>query len=258
MADTSVQAYHVDFQAGITYHGEPDPNGKSKKILPSWIYRRNGQYIVENLPANDHPGLRARKVTAPKRAEITRIDLGSGQIPAEGFTGIDLYVDHPGVLKGSIEDLEWFRKEHGLVEEIRSSHSLEHMSHRDAPRILRDWVSTLIPGGRIEIRVPDLEYHCRCLVQALDEGDDVGPKASYWIDTIYGWQIGGGQVHLNGFTENRLRQLAVSSGLAEIKIDKQVNPGSPSGEIAENGELVLTAIRPKDAGPKPKRRKKGG
>lgn len=244
VADTSIQAFHMDWVNGIGYHGETDPNGKSKRVVPSWIYRRNGQYIVESMADATHPGFHVKKPEAAPASEITKIDLGSGAIPAPGFTGIDAFVDHPGVLKGDISDLSWFRKEHGLVEAIRSSHSFEHLSHRDAPMVLRDWVNTLNPGGTIEIRVPDLEFHARKLVEAIDKGDDAHPEASYWIATIYGWQLGEGQVHLNGFTENRLRQLAATSGLVDIEITKQVNPGSPSGEIAENGELVLTGRRP--------------
>jgi predicted SAM-dependent methyltransferase len=228
----------------MMYHGEPDPNGKSKRIFPSWIYRRNGHYIVEMTADSSHPGFKVKTPEAPGTSAITKIDLGSGGIPAPGFTGIDAFVDHPEVLKGDISDLGWFRAEHGLVEAIRSSHSLEHLSHRDAPRVLRDWVNTLQPGGTIEIRVPDLEYHTRKLVEAIDKGEDAYPESNYWIATIYGWQIGGGQVHLNGFTENRLRQLAATSGVVDIEITKNINPGSPSGEIAENGELVLTGRRP--------------
>lgn len=244
VADTGIQAYHVDWMSGVSYHGENDPNGKSRKITPSWIYRRNGQYIVESVADSSHPGFRVKKPEAKETTEITKIDLGSGAVPAPGYTGIDAFVDHPGVLKGDISDLSWFRSEHGFVEAIRSSHSFEHLSHRDAARVLRDWVSTLKPGGTIEIRVPDLEYHARRLVEAIDKGEDAYPEASYWIATIYGWQVGGGQVHLNGFTENRLRQLAVTCGLSDVEITKQVNKGSPSGEIAENGELVLTGRRP--------------
>ena len=244
IVDTSVQAQHVDWNTGMIYQGVTDVNGKSKRVTPSWIYRRNGSYIVEHVAAADHPGAKWSYVKPPKKIGM-KIDLGSGDVPAAGYTGVDLYASNPGVLKGDISDLGWFRKEHGLVDAIRSSHSLEHLSHRDTARILRDWVSTLKPGGKIEVRVPDLEYHARRFIAAVDSGDDRSPEADYWLATIYGWQIGEGQEHKNGFTENRLRQLARSCGLNKIKIDKQINKGSPTGEIAENGELVLTAERAK-------------
>lgn len=245
VADTGIQAYHVDWVTGVSYRGEADPNGLSRRVVPSWIYRRNGQYIVETVADSTHPGFKMKKPASPKDSEITKIDLGSGSAPPDGYVGIDAFAQGANVIAGDIADLGWFREEHGLVEAIRSSHSLEHLSHRDAPRVLRDWVNTLKPGGTIEVRVPDLEYHTRRLVEAIDKGEDAYPETNYWIATIYGWQIGGGQVHLNGFTENRLRQLALTSGLADVKIEKKVNPGSPSGEIAENGELVLTGVRPK-------------
>lgn len=244
VADTEVQCPHVDWVSGISYLGSEDPNGGSKRVIPSWMYRRNGQYIVESIPDKSHPGLRWAEVKPHKPSKIEKIDLGSGPNPPPGYTGIDAFAGGSGVIEGDISDLGWFRKEHGLVKEIRSSHSLEHLSHRDVSRVFRDWVNTLVPGGKMEVRVPDLEYHVRKIVESLDAGEDRRPEVDYWIATIYGWQIGGGQVHLNGFTENRLRQLAVASGLVNIEIDKRVNGGSPSGEIAENGELVLTGVRP--------------
>lgn len=245
VVDTSIQCGHVDWKTGIIYKGEMDPSGKTKRIVPSWIYRRNGQYIVESVPDASHPGLRWRGSEPPKTSAITKIDLGSGPIPADGFTGIDAFQSGNDVIQGDISDLGWFREEHGLVEEIRSSHSFEHLSHTEAPRILRDWVNTLVPGGKITVIVPDLEYHVRRLVDAIDKGEDAYPEADYWIATIYGWQRNGdGQVHLNGFTENRLRQIAVSCGIEDIEITRQHSDGMPSGEIAENEALVLTGRRP--------------
>ena len=253
IVDTSIQCGHVDWRTGVIYRGEPDASGKSKRIAPSWIYRRNGQYIVETVPDANHPGLRWATTKPPVEAAITKLDLGCGAVPAEGHTGIDMYDVGPNIINGDAADLGWFRQEHGLVESIRASHFLEHIGHRDVGRTVRDWASTLLPGGTMHIVVPDLEYHTKRLVEAIDEGTDRSPDADYWIATIYGWQIADGHVHLNGFTENRLRQLMVGSGLVDIEITKNVNPGSPSGEIAENGELVLTARRPGESSKKRKR-----
>lgn len=244
IVDTSIQCGHVDWRSGIIYRGEPDPSGKSHRIAPSWTYRRNGQYIVETVPDVNHPGLKWANTEPPKVTEIKKLDLGCGPAPAEGYTGIDLYDQGPNILTGDATDLGWFRKKHGFVEEIRSSHFLEHIGHRDVGRVVRDWVSTLKPGGKMTIVVPDLGYHVKRLVTALDEGTDRSPEVDYWIATIYGWQIADGHVHLNGFTETRLRQLFLASGLVDIEITTNLNKGTPNQEIAENQELWLTGKRP--------------
>lgn len=244
IVDTEIQCGHVDWRTGLIYQLVGDPNGKSKRGVPGWVYRRNGQYIQETVANAEHPQAKWANTKRPKKLGL-KIDLGSGPNPPKGFKGIDLYSTGKDVINGSIEDLGWFREKYGLADEIRSSHALEHMSHRDLSRIMRDWVSTLVPGGKIEVRVPDLEYHMRRLIAAIDEGSDRTPEGDYWLATIYGWQIGEGQEHKTGFTETRLKQLALSSGLKKVKIEKIINKGCPSGEIAENCELVLTGERSK-------------
>jgi len=237
IVDTSIQCGHMDVRGGIEYVYVPDPNG-GKRGTPGWRYRRGNEYIVETVADASHPG-RKYADTKPYVPNEDWIDLGSGMIPPDGYTGIDLYVDSPVVLKGDITDLSWYRKEHGLARKIRASHSLEHISHRDIVRVFRDWVATLRPGGEMEIRVPDGEFHMREFIARIDKGEDQDPQADWLNHTLYGYQIGGGQEHKTLFTANRLQCLAESCGLVDVSVQKVIaESGHPA--FPTTAELVLT------------------
>jgi predicted SAM-dependent methyltransferase len=243
LVDTSLQCSHVDFRTGVMYQRIPDPNDP-KKGVPGWIYRKGDVYVAETIADAKHPGAHWAKTDPfPVPASPNRIDLGSGVQPAEGFIGIDLHANGaPNVMNGDISDLAWYRTEHGLAEKIRSSHSLEHMSHRDVPRVFRDWVNTLEVGGEMEVRVPDGEYHIRAVLERVDNEEDVDPQCDWLNATIYGYQIGEGQEHKTLFTKRRLEQLALTSGLVDVEVEHVVNPGD-GVYMPDTAELVLTGKR---------------
>lgn len=243
IVDTSIQCGHVDWRTGLIFSLIPDPTNP-KKGIPGWTWRSPDNpevYITQTVATADHPAQTWAKssLPTPKRDAI---DLGSGPWPPEGFTGIDLFHENDNVLKGSIEDLGWYREEHGLVKRLRASHSLEHMSHRSVPRIFRDWVSTLEKDGEMEVRVPDGEYHMRAFVEMIDEGKDVDPQCDWLNATLFGYQIGDGQEHKTLFTKHRLEQLALTSGLVDVNVERVEHEGNEA-TLPKTGELVLTGKR---------------
>ncbi len=249
VVDTSIQCGHVDWRKGLIYHYAPyqdDP----KKGGPAWTYRMNGKYVSERLAGADHPHQKWAE-TEPVGVHKKGIDLGCGGSPKKGFVGVDLYVSGKGIVNGDIEDLSWFRKDFGLVPKIHSSHALEHINHRKTSITFRDWVNTLQPGGTIEVRVPDIEYSMRHLLEACEKEEGKNQEqmieSDYWLATLYGWQIGPGQEHHTGFTKGRLEQLALSSGLVDVKVKKREAKGQDfqQGEfIGDSQELILTGRRP--------------
>jgi len=121
---------------------------------------------------------------------------------------------------------------------------LEHFSHRDISRIFRDWVNTVVPGGEIEIRVPDLLWAFEKIKEAADNEEDVDHKVDHYIAMIYGWQVGEGHDHKTGFTKHRLEQLAKSSGMVDVEVTTEFHENPKDvGIIPENQELILTGKR---------------
>jgi len=119
------------------------------------------------------------------------LDIGCGMKLAEGYTGVDAYVTGPGIINAPMWSLPF---NDDTVEEIRSSHALEHVAKRMVPVTLAEWQRVLIPGGRLLLFVPDLEW---CVTEWLKR------KSNDWfMDTIFGNQDHQGEFHMTGFTDD--------------------------------------------------------
>ncbi len=81
-----------------------------------------------------------------------RLNLGAGATTLPGFTNVDRK------LGTEVYPLPY---PDSSVEEIVASHVLEHFGHREIRTVMRDWVRTLRPGGKIRLAVPDFEEVAR-------------------------------------------------------------------------------------------------
>ena len=118
-----------------------------------------------------------------------RLDIGSGGKPfyGEGWLGVDPY--HPEAdVQCSGDKLPYGDN---TVDEIYSSHMLEHITKLDVPKFLKEWFRVLKSGGKLILRVPDLEWCCRYW---LDH-----PGIGWEMDIIYGGQSRNGEFHKTGF-----------------------------------------------------------
>lgn len=97
--------------------------------------------------------------------------------------------------------------DNGSVEEIYSSHFLEHLADRDVLPFLRECHRVLRPGGTVELIVPDLPA---ILWRFLEQ-----PEESRWgfpLQTIFGNQGNDGEFHKTGFSISRLAGLLGQAG----------------------------------------------
>lgn len=77
-----------------------------------------------------------------------RLNIGAGERNLPGFIPLDGKQGH---------DATRLDYPNGSVDEIYSSHCLEHIHHRSTLATLAEWVRVLKPGGRIRIAVPDFD-----------------------------------------------------------------------------------------------------
>ena len=86
-----------------------------------------------------------------------KLELGSGQNPQPGYVHLDISAAMPHV--EIVHDIsEPFPLPDGSVEQILANHCFEHVSWRKIGQIVRECYRVLIPGGKIFIRTPDLEF----------------------------------------------------------------------------------------------------
>lgn len=80
--------------------------------------------------------------------DAIRLNIGAGNTQIPGFTPIDAKLGHDAC------KLDF---PSASVDEVYSSHCLEHIHHTKTADALREWVRVLKPGGRIRIAIPNFD-----------------------------------------------------------------------------------------------------
>jgi anaerobic magnesium-protoporphyrin IX monomethyl ester cyclase len=157
----------------------------------------------------------AAAVAAPPPAPPgLRVEVGCGRAPTEGYVHCDVralaHVEH----RCNAWDLPF---PPGSVAEIRSRHMLEHLSLTQVRAALSCWNVALAPRGRLDLCVPDLQYH-------FDQTSD--PGLSPYLDAsnyahgmagFYGWQSYAEDLHRWGFVFDELGALLEEHGFGEVR-----------------------------------------
>lgn len=131
---------------------------------------------------------------------MIKLDIGSGPNPIPGFAGIDPYCKTD--YKAEMWHLPF---DDSSVDEIFSSHALEHIPQKMVVPTLREWKRVIKPGCRITIRVPDLKW---CIQNWL-KTESIG----WELATIFGNQNHEGEFHKTGFTTPIMIHYLVEAGL---------------------------------------------
>jgi predicted SAM-dependent methyltransferase len=96
------------------------------------------------------------------------------------------------------------------IDRLQCWHALEHVNELGGQHTLKEFKRVLVPGGILDLRVPDLDY-----IQGVDDIDDV-------IHLIYGDQSLMPDHELNvhqwGYTERSLRTLVEDHGFTAERI----------------------------------------
>ena len=139
------------------------------------------------------------------------------------WTFVDLHVEEAHIKNWDATKLKEVKN--SSVEEIYSSHLLEHFPHTDTESILKRWYDVLIPGGKLILNVPDLVWAARELVR-LDNGQvlhgyyDQFEGEHGLLSIFYGSQSHDGEFHKTGFTASSIINLLVRVGFKDIEVDQ--------------------------------------
>jgi predicted SAM-dependent methyltransferase len=102
-----------------------------------------------------------------------RLNLGSGNRPLEGYTGVDLAPNAD--IQCDLRKLEF--AEDNSVEEIIAIHVIEHFYKWEVQPMLQEWRRVLKPGGKIILECPDLKKAAHAFL--MGAGDQMGMWAFY-------------------------------------------------------------------------------
>lgn len=198
-------AHNENFMGNRDYYlrkwgGEP---GKERFNFPF----NNGQMgVFISQEQRHHPYLNYRRVNPV--ADPVRLDIGCGEAPRKGFIGVDRYVESASVWC----DMWDINYPADSVDEIYSSHALEHVEKAKVVSTLLEWKRIIKPGGKITIRVPDLIWCCENFLKNPDDG--------WQLATLYGHQAHDGEYHLTGFTKAFMEKYLGEAGLIITKYEE--------------------------------------
>lgn len=103
-------------------------------------------------PVKKAPAKRGR--VTPKKAVELRVDLGCGQVPlGDGWCGVDLYADGPGIIKHDLRVAPW-PFDDGSVTEARCVHFFEHLTGPERILFMNELYRVLKVGSTCQIITP--------------------------------------------------------------------------------------------------------
>jgi predicted SAM-dependent methyltransferase len=151
-----------------------------------------------------------------------KLDIGAGEYPHEGYATVDV---NPDMNPDICAPMWAIPLPDSSVQEIISSHSLEHVTKFQVVPTLKEWRRLIAPApdGKIIIQVPDLEWCCRAWL--------AHPQTDWWLDLIYGMCTTEGEQHRTGFTSNIMKVYLEEAGLALIREGVIESHGQPTLEF---------------------------
>lgn len=136
-----------------------------------------------------------------------KLDIGAGTQPrGEEYTTVDKYC--PADVTADMWELPF---KDGEVEEIWSSHALEHVQSNKIAVTLREWCRVLKPGGRLIVQVPNFDYVAKYWL--------TGPDRAWAEMMVFGQQIHEGEFHKSAFTPAILQADLQAAGFEIVRVE---------------------------------------
>ncbi|MDM0033289.1 hypothetical protein QTI33_14235 [Variovorax sp. J22P271] len=160
------------------------------------------------------------KILAPEKLEAAKIsgpkiNIGCGHVIVDGYLNIDLR-ELPGVdIVAEADELPFENEEIQEIQEIRSSHMLEHFPQEQLRRSLLPYYFNLLKaGGKLVSIVPDAEAMIREYSNGSFPYEDLR-------EVTFGGQDYDGDFHFNMFTPASLSALMKEAGFEKTEVIAQ-------------------------------------
>ena len=161
-----------------------------------------------------------RKPMSPRRIRFSRslnggrlrLHVGCGSKHLSGYVNIDKYHTSSADVVAAAHELRFMDNS---VDEIYTSHMIEHLRPSELALALHEWNRVLKPGGKLRIRCPNFELYVR-----------------EWLEGDYDWRWGWGIINIfghdnrgeglltrNGFTCKRLGRLLSDNGFRTVRCE---------------------------------------
>ena len=137
-----------------------------------------------------------------------KLHLGCGNKKLDGFINIDIrYL--PNV--DEVNNIKFLRNyELNSIDEIYTSHTLEHFGRWEYKYVLNRWYELLKPNGLLRMAVPDFESICNYYIKTKDLNKLIG--------LLYGGQDYNENYHYMTFDFESLKNVLSDIGFYDIKL----------------------------------------
>lgn len=163
-----------------------------------------------------------------------KLNIGCAWKRMEGYIGIDIRKSRAADVVAPAWDLPY---EDGTVDEIFSSHMMEHLSEDDIDRTLKEWYRVLRKGGKVVTRVPDLEKYMELFLQR-----DYEYQITWGLRYIFGYQRRAHDIHPTGWWKERFRREFPKYNFEIINM-RNIDTRQPKGneQYVKGGDILCTA-----------------
>jgi len=195
--DSTVQCVHEDRNSGAQFAlttDMPQYAGKDAPWLPAAETDAAPLVKIAELGA----GLDSPYFGEPDKVKIVRFDLNEKVRP-------DYRCD---LRRLPVPDQSF--------DIVYSKHVLEHFGRGELLDVVKEWVRVLRVGGEFRLVVPNF-LHAIMEILAMDEG--IKPIDPYPWWQVYGQQTDERDVHKNGFTPRRVKELLEACGFTDIEVE---------------------------------------
>ena len=188
-------------------------------------------------PCGVESGGESSAATAP-----LRLHLGCGSVRREGYVNLDKY---PTKGADRVMPADRLFYDDASVDEIYSSHMLEHLSPEELESAIKEWRRVLKPGSKVTVRCPNFEVYLREWLAGDDEY-----RLGWGRINIFGHSgRGEGMWHRIGFSPGVLSRVFENHGFRTLK--SQASPTRPeydkTVEYRADGDLIYEGERLPDA-----------
>jgi SAM-dependent methyltransferase len=168
---------------------------------------------------------------------VIKLDIGCGRSCRKGYVGVDRFNEKADIMAPAHE----LPYGGGEVDEIYTSHMVEHLTPQEFEAALREWRRALKPGGKLTVRCPNFELYVREWLEG-----DYGHRWGWGIVNIFGWQDRGpGMWHHTGFTVRRLEKVLPEFGFEVVacKVTETRPFTRGTEEYRPDGDLYCECVR---------------
>lgn len=113
-----------------------------------------------------------------------KLEVGSGMNPQPGYTHLDVDPNFPDIEIVCDLAKEKIPLQDATVSDLLANHLIEHVHWRVVDSLVKEWFRVLIPGGKIFLRTPDLEFICKTYLAGKTTPEWPGDEAA--AKTIFG------------------------------------------------------------------------